>query len=212
MSTVLRRAAPGLRGHRDARHLSNGGDCRHSDNRSGALVPASTTGPASRPPRIRNRWSCCTAWAATAPATTRSSGPYLAAQGLLRLHLDLRPGDSGPSGRRHRLDHPVGRAGIEAVHRSGPDRGPAPPRWTSSATRRAASTASTARRSAGTPAKVAKVVALAPPTHQVPRSAVSVSVGDYLGLRPFLSTRYCANFGCPACDQIIVGGSEVAGS
>ena len=55
--------------------------------------------------------------------------------------------------------------------------------------------------------KVAKVVALAPPTHGTTFGGL-VSVGDYLGLRPLVD-QVLRDFGCPACDQIIVGGSEV---
>jgi triacylglycerol esterase/lipase EstA (alpha/beta hydrolase family) len=56
--------------------------------------------------------------------------------------------------------------------------------------------------------KVGKVVALAPPTHGTTFAGL-VSVGDYLGLRPLVD-RVLRDFGCPACDEIIVGGSEVA--
>ncbi|MGC4944036.1 esterase/lipase family protein [Kribbella sp. DT2] len=55
--------------------------------------------------------------------------------------------------------------------------------------------------------KVGKVVALAPPTHGTTFAGL-VSVGDYLGLRPLVD-RVLRDFGCPACDEIIVGGSEV---
>jgi triacylglycerol esterase/lipase EstA (alpha/beta hydrolase family) len=55
--------------------------------------------------------------------------------------------------------------------------------------------------------KVAKVIALAPPTHGTTFGGL-VSVGDYLGLRPLVD-QVLRDFGCPACDQIIVGGSEV---
>ncbi|MEV6286015.1 alpha/beta fold hydrolase [Kribbella sp. NPDC051770] len=60
----------------------------------------------------------------------------------------------------------------------------------------------------GYSAKVGKVVALAPPTHGTTFAGL-VSVGDYLGLRPLVD-RVLRDFGCPACDEIIVGGSEVA--
>jgi triacylglycerol esterase/lipase EstA (alpha/beta hydrolase family) len=56
--------------------------------------------------------------------------------------------------------------------------------------------------------KVGKVVALAPPTHGTTFAGL-VSVGDYLGLRPLVD-QVLRDFGCPACDEIIVGGSEVA--
>jgi triacylglycerol esterase/lipase EstA (alpha/beta hydrolase family) len=56
--------------------------------------------------------------------------------------------------------------------------------------------------------KVGKVVALAPPTHGTTFGGL-VSVGDYLGLRPLVD-QVLREFGCPACDEIIVGGSEVA--
>ncbi|NEA30977.1 alpha/beta fold hydrolase [Streptomyces sp. SID13031] len=56
--------------------------------------------------------------------------------------------------------------------------------------------------------KVGKVVALAPPTHGTTFGGL-VSVGDYLGLR-LLVDQVLREFGCPACDEIIVGGSEVA--
>lgn len=56
--------------------------------------------------------------------------------------------------------------------------------------------------------KVGKVVALAPPTHGTTFGGL-VSVGDYLGLRPFVD-QVLREFGCPACDEIIVGGSAVA--
>lgn len=51
--------------------------------------------------------------------------------------------------------------------------------------------------------KVGKVVALAPPTHGTTFAGL-VSVGDYLGLRPLVD-RVLRDFGCPACDEIIVG-------
>ena len=60
----------------------------------------------------------------------------------------------------------------------------------------------------GYAAKVGKVVALAPPTHGTTFGGL-VSVGDYLGLRPLVD-RVLREFGCPACDELIVGGSEVA--
>lgn len=60
----------------------------------------------------------------------------------------------------------------------------------------------------GYAAKVGKVVALAPPTHGTTFAGL-VSVGDYLGLRPLVD-KVLRDFGCPACDEIIVGGSEVA--
>lgn len=59
----------------------------------------------------------------------------------------------------------------------------------------------------GYAAKVAKVVALAPPTHGTTFGGL-VSVGDYLGLRTLVD-QVLRNFGCPACDEIIVGGSAV---
>jgi triacylglycerol esterase/lipase EstA (alpha/beta hydrolase family) len=55
--------------------------------------------------------------------------------------------------------------------------------------------------------KVAGVVALAPPTHGTTFAGL-VSVGDYLGLRTQVD-QVLRDFGCPACDEIIVGGSEV---
>ncbi|WP_112246807.1 alpha/beta fold hydrolase [Kribbella monticola] len=55
--------------------------------------------------------------------------------------------------------------------------------------------------------KVASVVALAPPTHGTTFAGL-VSVGDYLGLRTQVD-QVLRGFGCPACDEIIVGGSEV---
>ena len=55
--------------------------------------------------------------------------------------------------------------------------------------------------------KVAKVVALAPPTHGTTFGGL-VSVGDYLGLRPLVD-QVLRDYGCPACDEIIVGGSAV---
>ena len=60
----------------------------------------------------------------------------------------------------------------------------------------------------GYAAKVGKVVALAPPTHGTTFGGL-VSVGDYLGLRPLVD-QVLREFGCPACDEIIVGGSGVA--
>jgi len=59
----------------------------------------------------------------------------------------------------------------------------------------------------GYAAKVGKVVALAPPTHGTTFGGL-VSVGDYLGLRPLVD-QVLREFGCPACDEIIVGGSAV---
>lgn len=60
----------------------------------------------------------------------------------------------------------------------------------------------------GYSAKVGKVVALAPPTHGTTFGGL-VSVGDYLGLRALVD-QVLREFGCPACDEIIVGGSAVA--
>jgi triacylglycerol esterase/lipase EstA (alpha/beta hydrolase family) len=60
----------------------------------------------------------------------------------------------------------------------------------------------------GYAAKVGKVVALAPPTHGTTFGGL-VSVGDYLGLR-LLVDQVLREFGCPACDELIVGGSAVA--
>ncbi|GAA0962908.1 alpha/beta fold hydrolase [Kribbella koreensis] len=60
----------------------------------------------------------------------------------------------------------------------------------------------------GYASKVGKVVALAPPTHGTTFGGL-VSVGDYLGLRPLVD-QVLREFGCPACDEIIVGGAEVA--
>ncbi|TDD58401.1 alpha/beta fold hydrolase [Kribbella antibiotica] len=59
----------------------------------------------------------------------------------------------------------------------------------------------------GYAAHVGKVVALAPPTHGTTFAGL-VSVGDYLGLRPLVD-QVLRDFGCPACDEIIVGGSAV---
>ncbi|MFC0626613.1 esterase/lipase family protein [Kribbella deserti] len=55
--------------------------------------------------------------------------------------------------------------------------------------------------------KVGKVVAMAPPTHGTTFAGL-VSVGDYLGLRPQVNY-ILNNFGCPACSELIVGGSAV---
>ncbi|WP_433166619.1 esterase/lipase family protein [Kribbella sp. CA-247076] len=54
---------------------------------------------------------------------------------------------------------------------------------------------------------VGKVVALAPPTHGTTFGGL-VSVGDYLGLRPLVD-QVLREFGCPACDELIVGGAAV---
>jgi triacylglycerol esterase/lipase EstA (alpha/beta hydrolase family) len=59
----------------------------------------------------------------------------------------------------------------------------------------------------GYAAKVATVVALAPPTHGTTFAGL-VSVGGYLGLGPLVD-QVLRQFGCPACDEIIVGGSAV---
>ncbi|MFB6719473.1 esterase/lipase family protein [Kribbella sp. NPDC056345] len=55
--------------------------------------------------------------------------------------------------------------------------------------------------------QVGKVVALAPPTHGTTFAGL-VSVGDYLGLGPVVH-QVLREFGCPACDELIVGGSAV---
>jgi triacylglycerol esterase/lipase EstA (alpha/beta hydrolase family) len=55
--------------------------------------------------------------------------------------------------------------------------------------------------------QVGTVVALAPPTHGTTFGGL-VSVGDYLGLRPLVD-QVLREFGCPACDELIVGGSAV---
>lgn len=60
----------------------------------------------------------------------------------------------------------------------------------------------------GYAAKVGKVVALAPPTHGTTFGGL-VSVGDYLGLGPLVD-QVLRQFGCPACDELIVGGPAVA--
>src|SRR5690242_13858028 len=54
---------------------------------------------------------------------------------------------------------------------------------------------------------VGKVVALAPPTHGTTFGGL-VSVGDYLGLGPLVD-QVLQQYGCPACDELIVGGSAV---
>lgn len=54
---------------------------------------------------------------------------------------------------------------------------------------------------------VGKVVALAPPTHGTTFGGL-VSVGDYLGLGPLVD-QVLQQFGCAACDELIVGGSAV---
>jgi triacylglycerol esterase/lipase EstA (alpha/beta hydrolase family) len=54
---------------------------------------------------------------------------------------------------------------------------------------------------------VGKVVALAPPTHGTTFGGL-VSVGDYLGLGPLVD-QVLQQFGCQACDELIVGGSAV---
>ncbi|MET9268584.1 alpha/beta fold hydrolase [Kribbella sp. NPDC003557] len=56
--------------------------------------------------------------------------------------------------------------------------------------------------------QVGKVVALAPPTHGTTFGGL-VSVGDYLGLGPLVD-QVLRQFGCPACDELIVGGAAVA--
>lgn len=55
--------------------------------------------------------------------------------------------------------------------------------------------------------QVGKVVALAPPTHGTSIDGL-VSVGDYLGLGPLVD-QVLQRFGCPACAELIVGGSAV---
>jgi triacylglycerol esterase/lipase EstA (alpha/beta hydrolase family) len=55
--------------------------------------------------------------------------------------------------------------------------------------------------------QVGKVVALAPPTHGTTFGGL-VSVGDFLGLRPLVD-QVLRDYGCPACDELIVGGSAV---
>ncbi|WP_394846982.1 alpha/beta fold hydrolase [Pendulispora brunnea] len=55
--------------------------------------------------------------------------------------------------------------------------------------------------------KVGHVVALAPPTHGTTFLGL-VSVGDYLGLRPFVD-QVLNTVGCHACSEIIVDGAEV---
>ncbi|WP_432946748.1 esterase/lipase family protein [Kribbella sp. CA-253562] len=60
----------------------------------------------------------------------------------------------------------------------------------------------------GYAAEVGKVVALAPPTHGTTFAGL-VSVGDHLGLRPLVD-QVLRDFGCPACDELIVGGAPVA--
>lgn len=54
---------------------------------------------------------------------------------------------------------------------------------------------------------VGKVVALAPPTHGTTFGGL-VSVGDYLGLGPLVD-QVLQQYGCQACDELIVGGSAV---
>ncbi|TDO51392.1 lipase (class 2) [Kribbella sp. VKM Ac-2527] len=59
----------------------------------------------------------------------------------------------------------------------------------------------------GYAAKVGKVVALAPPTHGTTFGGL-VSVGAFLGLGPLVD-QVLREFGCPACEEIIVGGAAV---
>jgi hypothetical protein len=51
------------------------------------------------------------------------------------------------------------------------------------------------------------VVALAPPTHGT-TFGVLVSVGTFLGLGPLVD-QVLRQFGCPACEELIVGGAAV---
>jgi triacylglycerol esterase/lipase EstA (alpha/beta hydrolase family) len=55
--------------------------------------------------------------------------------------------------------------------------------------------------------QVGKVVALAPPTHGTTFAGL-VSVGGYLGLGALVD-QVLQQFGCPACDDLIVGGAAV---
>jgi triacylglycerol esterase/lipase EstA (alpha/beta hydrolase family) len=59
----------------------------------------------------------------------------------------------------------------------------------------------------GYAAKVGKVVALAPPTHGTTFGGL-VSVGAFLGLGPLVD-QVLREFGCPACEELIVGGAAV---
>ncbi|MEV5965787.1 alpha/beta fold hydrolase [Kribbella sp. NPDC051952] len=55
--------------------------------------------------------------------------------------------------------------------------------------------------------QVGKVIALAPPTHGTTFAGL-VSVGAFLGLGSLVD-QVLQQFGCPACDELIVGGSAV---
>ncbi len=55
--------------------------------------------------------------------------------------------------------------------------------------------------------QVGKVVALAPPTHGTTFGGL-VSVGTFLGLGPLVD-QVLRQFGCPACEELIVGGAAV---
>jgi triacylglycerol esterase/lipase EstA (alpha/beta hydrolase family) len=59
----------------------------------------------------------------------------------------------------------------------------------------------------GYASKVARVVALAPPTHGT-TFANLVTIADLLGLGP-ASVIFLNTFGCPACAELITGGSGV---
>ncbi len=59
----------------------------------------------------------------------------------------------------------------------------------------------------GYQSKVRTIVALAPPSHGTTFGGL-VSFGDFLGLRPLVDF-VLNNFGCQACDELIVGGSAV---
>jgi pimeloyl-ACP methyl ester carboxylesterase len=59
----------------------------------------------------------------------------------------------------------------------------------------------------GYAANVDRVVAIAPPTHGTTFAGL-VSVADMLGIRPVVD-QVLNTFGCPACDELIVGGPAV---
>jgi pimeloyl-ACP methyl ester carboxylesterase len=60
----------------------------------------------------------------------------------------------------------------------------------------------------GYASKVDRVVAIAPPTHGTTFAGL-VSIADLLGIRPGVD-QFLNTFGCPLCDELIVGGPGVA--
>ena len=193
--------------------------CRPAGRRSAGCRPATTT-PASRRAVVRLRQLVLQAVGrASEPARPAARArrqrarqllvprPVPGREGVLRLHPHLRPGDARDSRSAARSRSASRRPQIAGVRPAGPGRRPAPRRSTSSATPKARSRASTARRSAGTPGRSARWSRWR--RRRTGRRSPGWSASATTSACGPVVDRVLRQFGCPACDELIVGGSAV---